>query len=332
MEPSFAEVRHLVTSGEAAVGLLRQAGATKESIFFSSDVLTVGPCSGEPYVHLAMRTLWNRGWDTRILSLDDLRQATDGHTPVAVWATFAPADLLWLIWALDGLSRISVRIDQLRLVRPMPPDRSQTLGGVTVEQARAAFASATRVSEGMLREASTLWNLFTSSTPSTFGEACWSANEAFPELRAVGNFYGACFPTVRAGQLRLAKLDEVLLRTLDDAWRTTADILDKMQDRDAFIPALGPFLAIRRLRNWAEHRVIERDARGATNPFLQDAFRATQLSQRLLDTGMSSVGEAPPLCVGGCVVNLQDIPWVMTEVSSCQRILLFGVQVPTPSP
>jgi len=89
----------------------------------------------------------------------------------------------------------------------------------------------------------------------------------------------------------------------------------------------GTFTAITRLRAWATHGAIAHEARSDMNPFRQDAFRPTDHTRRLLEHGLDSVADAPPLHVGGCRVNDPAAPWAHVPDGTGWRLALVGTTI-----
>lgn len=325
MPPTFAEAIHLVSS-DAAAGCVKQAGAPRTRIRFSDDRLTSGPCDVDPLRHEELRRAWDtEGWVQR-LRLDDLRAAIAGDAPIVLWATRAYSDLVWLWWALDGLGRIGAEGARIFLARPHPNDPHATTGGSTPDEARIALEAAKPITADEWREGAELWLAFASPSPLAFDEARRRGSSVFPELTSSADLHGAWFPRLMDGRLHLSELDAVLLRGIDGSWRTTGDV------HQAFAPDMfarlvcpfHPFFSIYRLRAWATHGVLEREALADENPWAQDRFRATDRMRALLEHGLDSVSDAPQLYVGGCLVNDPASPRVRVEDESGRRLALHA--------
>jgi hypothetical protein len=325
MPPSFAEAIHLVPSA-AACGGIRQTGGRGTRVYESGDRLTSGPCAVDPIRHEELRNAWDTdGWKRR-LSLDRLRDAVDGADPIVVWATRAFTDLVWLCWALHSLDRVRADASRVYLARPDPGDPRMEVGCSNSEQQRIALAAANPVTGAPWRDGVDLWIRFASASPLAFDEARRSGSSAFPELSSAGELHGAWFPRELAGRLQLAELDEVLLRGVDDSWRTPAELIGALSE-DTLVRLLGSFddnVPVYRLRAWANHGAIEHEPVANDKYFAQDRFRATDRTRALLRHGLDAVGDAPTQYVGGCVVNDPASPWVRIDGDSGWRLALQG--------
>ena len=323
MPPTFAEAIHLVPSDTAA-GCLLGAGAQRTRIHLSHDYLTSGPCDADPDRHEELRRAWNgEAWNRRP-GIEGLRTAIAGNGPVVLWGTRAFEDLVWLWWALHGLGRIGAEGPRFFLARPHPEDPLAGVGGSTPEEARIALEAARPITDDEWREGADLWIRYASASPLAFDEARRTGSSVFAELSSSAEPHGAWFPRLTNGHLRLSELDEVLLGGLDDSWRSTDDVLETLP-LDRFTRLVSPFegfFPIYRLRAWATHGVLEREALADENPWRQDRFRATERTRALLSHGLDNVGDAPQLYVGGCVVNDPASPWVRIEDDFGWRLAL----------
>lgn len=325
MPPTFAEAIHLVSSTSAAGNVL-QAGAPRTRIRGSDDRLTSGPCDVDPVRHDELRRAWDTERWKRPLGVEGLRAAIAGDAPVVLWGTRAFSDLTWLWWALDGLGRIGAEGPRFFLARPDPEDPLATVGGSTPDEARIAFAAARPITGDEWREGSELWIKYASPSPLAFDEARRTGSSVFPELTSSAELHGAWFPRLTDGRLRLSELDEVLLGGLDDSWRTTSDLF-KILPPDRVVRLNAPFdsfFSVYRLRAWATHGVLQRETLVDENPWARDQFRTTDRTRALLDHGLDSVGDAPQLHVGGCLVNDPASPWVRIEDAAGWRLALQG--------
>lgn len=325
MPPTFAEAIHLVSSTSAAGNVL-QAGAPRTRIRGSDDRLTSGPCDVDPVRHDELRRAWDTERWKRPLGVEGLRAAIAGDAPVVLWGTRAFSDLTWLWWALDGLGRIGAEGPRFFLARPDPEDPLATVGGSRPDEARIAFAAARPITGDEWREGSELWIKYASPSPLAFDEARRTGSSVFPELTSSAELHGAWFPRLTDGRLRLSELDEVLLGGLDDSWRTTSDLF-KILPPDRVVRLNAPFdsfFSVYRLRAWATHGVLQRETLVDENPWARDQFRATDRTRALLDHGLDSVGDAPQLHVGGCLVNDPASPWVRIEDAAGWRLALQG--------
>jgi hypothetical protein len=171
-----------------------------------------------------------------------------------------------------------------------------------------------------------LWIKYASASPLAFDEARRRGSSVFPELTRSAELHGAWFPRFTDGCLRLSELDEALLGGIDDFWRTTSDLFSTLPpDRLARLAwPFDPFFSIDRLRAWATHGALEREALADQNPWAQDRFRVTDRTRALLGHGLDGVGDAPQLYVGGCLVNDPTSPWVRIEDDSGWRLTLHG--------
>lgn len=327
--PSFAEAVHLVFS-DSAMGCLLQAGARRPRIHGSGDQLTSGPCDVDPVRHEELRRAWDAensvpGSNHRV-GLERLRAMIAGDDPVVLWGTRAFSDLVSLWWALDGLRRVGAEGPRFFLARPHPDDPLTTVGGSTPDEARVALAAAKPITDDEWREGAELWRKYASSSPLAFDEARRNGSTVFPELPSSAELHGAWFPRFTDGRLRLSELDAVLLGALRESWLTTSDLLQTLPaDRLARLEwPFDGFFPIYRLRAWATHGVLHREAVADENPWAQDRFRATDRSRALLDLGLDSVGDAPQLYVGGCLVNDPASPWIRIEDESGWRLELQG--------
>lgn len=322
MAPDFEQAIHLVSSDSAA-GLVKRAGATKGRVHTSTDLLTIGPCDVDPERHLTLRRAWNAEVWGQAFGLEDLRAAIAGDLPVVLWGTRAFADLVWLWWAMDGLGRIRPDLP-LVFARPRPGHPLESVGGATLEQAQAALAAASSIQDGELREGAELWRQYASPSPLVFDEARRRGSSVFPELSESSELHGAWFPRLKGGRLRLAELDELLLGRLSDTWCTTWDLLAEMPGRERLLWPFGGLYPVVRLRAWAAHGAVAREARSDDNPLEQDAFRLTDRTRTLIAQGLEGVGDAPPLYIGGCLVNDPEAPWVRVDDDSGWRLAPHG--------
>lgn len=311
MPPTLAEAAHLVSSS-AAYGSLRAAGAPWRRIHRTDDRLTSGPCDVDPIRHEALRRAWDtEGW-RRPLGLDDLRALIAGDDPVVLWATHAFSDLVLLWWALDGLRRIGAEGSRLFLARPRPADSEETVGGATPEELRLALAGARPITPDEWSEGADLWIKLASPSPLAFDEARRAGSAAFPELTSSAELHGAWFPRRTRGGLQLSEIDEDLLASLDDSSLSVSELARRFD----------PFIAIYRLRAWAQLGVVEHEEVVDQNPWVRDRFRATARSRALLEHGLDNVSDAPQLHVGGCVVNDPASPWTRIEDAGGWRLAL----------
>jgi hypothetical protein len=320
MPPLSAEAIHLVSS-DSAGGCLLQAGVKRARIRLSGDQLASGPCDVDPVRHEELRRAWASEHAGRALRLEDLRSAVAGDEQVVLWATRAFPDLLWLWGALDGLARFGAEGPRFFLARPQPNDPFAGVGGSTPDEARVALAAARPITADEWREGAELWSQYASPSPIAFDEARRRGSSAFPELTSSAEPHGAWFPRFTDGRLQLSELDQTLLRCFDESWRTTTDLFRRLpEDRRTLLLTFDAFFAIERLRAWAAHGALEREAVTDDNPYEQDRFRATERTRTLLDHGLDGVGDAPPLHVGGCLVNSAASSWVRIEDGSGWRL------------
>ncbi|MDX2087508.1 MAG: hypothetical protein SFX73_06650 [Kofleriaceae bacterium] len=233
-------------------------------------------------------------------------------------------DLVWLWWALDSLGRIGGNGPRFFLARPHLDDPLTTVGDSTPDEARIALEAARPITDDEWREGAELWIKYASASPLAFDEARRKGSSVFPELTSSGELHGAWFPRLTEGRLRLSELDAVLLGSVSESWLTTSDLLETLpQDRLARLAwPFDGFFPIDRLRAWASHGVLEREALADKNPWAQDRFRATDRMRALLGHGLDGVGDAPRLYVGGCLVNDPTSPWVRIEEDSGWRLEL----------
>lgn len=328
--PPLDQAKHLIF-GNSAAGHLHGAGARKQDIHFATDTLSAGPCSHDPEVHVALRRVWTREWEDRLLTLDDIRVALDAHSPLMVWASRGYSELVWLFCVLDGLQRLGADCRRVFLARPEPsgPPGSpfDATGGAAPEVLNAAHAAAQPLSEGALREGSSLWRAFNATSPSQFEAASHAATE-FPESGTCSgiDLHAVLFPVVDGDVLRLSEFDTFLFRQLGSDSRPAEDLY-LAAGRDGvghLLVAFGTAFPIRRLRAWALRGAVTREVRSSDNPFARDTFRLTDEGRKLLDGGIATVADAPPLFVGGCAVNHPDAPWVLTK-SAGSRFALHSI-------
>ncbi len=322
------EAIHFV-SGSAARGNLMGAGARKG--IYSDDRLTSGPCDVDPDRHAELR----RAWDTEAapginwrdpLDLATLGAAIARDEPIVLWGTRAFSDLVSLWWVLDGFGRIGAARSRFFLARPHSEHPFVTLGHLTSAAARIALAAARPVTDDEWRAGAELWLQYASASPLAFDQARRRGSSAFPELTTSAELHAAWFPRIKDGRLRLSELDEVLLGGARDSSRTASAIFGTLTE-DRVDQLVGPFDAyfpVERLRAWATHGVLEREALPDDNPFAQDRFRATDRARALLDHGLEHVSDAPPMYVGGCRVNDPTSPWVRIEDDSGWQLAAAG--------
>lgn len=331
MASSISETLHLVSCDSAAGGVMH-AGARRLFVRNLSEHLAIGPCDVDPKKHAELRRAWNAGHgyeSMQTFALDELRTSVAGDRPVVVWATRAYAEIVWLWWVLDSLARVGPLAHQL--ARPDTDTPLTTVGGVTPETAlKAAFSGAHVISEDEFREGAELWKLFTSPDPRVFDEARRNGSTVFPELRDSADLYGDWFPRLEDGRLRLSMNDERILASLTDELLITWDLNKRISNESAWEQRLwahGGLVAFWRLRQWAEHGVVAREMR--VHERGEEAldcertfFRFTDKSRALLENGLESVGDAPPLYVGGCHLNDPAAPWVRVSDGSDWRIIV----------
>jgi hypothetical protein len=316
---NFANAIHLVST-ESAGGHVKQVvkpdRVPRTNLKILNEQLTIGPCDVDPVRHVELRRAWNAEIGDEYpetFGLDDLRAAVAGDRPVVVWATRAYADLVWLWWILDGLGRIGPLGQPPLLVQPKPDDPRNTVGGTSPEAGRAALAVARAISDDELREGAELWKLFASPDPRDFDEARRRGSQ---ELSESAELHGAWFPRLDGGRLRLAEHDERLLASLTDELLITWDLNKRITATPGWERLLwthGGLVAYWRLRQWAAHGVVAREVRdddGDSIEAQRTVFRGTDRARDLLANGLESVGDTPPLYIGGCELNGPASPWV----------------------
>jgi len=318
MAITMTEAVHLV-SCESAAGSIMQAGAPRKNVKILSEELTVGPCDVDPKEHVELRRAWNAEMGDEFLKtfgLDELRAAVAGDLLVVVWATRAYPDLVWLWWILEGLGRIGPFAQPPLIVRPVPDDPRETVGGVPPEVSRAAFAGVRAISGAEFLEGAELWRLFASPDPRPFDEARRQGSPVFLELSDSADLHGAWFPRIEGGRLRLSEHDERLLASLTDEFLITWDLnkrISAVSGWERLLWTHGGLVPFWRLRQWAAHGVVARevgDDDGDSIEAQRTVFRGTDRARDLLVNGLESVGDAPPLYVGGCKLNDPASPWV----------------------
>lgn len=322
MAPAFIDAIHLMPEDPAA-GLVRQVGVPRKHIRVLSELLTIGPCDVDPERHVGLRRAWNAEESRETFGLDELRTAVAGEQPVVVWATRAYADLVWLWWVLDGVGRLGLLPRPVFVARPRLDHPLSTVGGATVEEALAALAALHPLQEDELREGTELWKQYASPVPLAFDEARRSGSLVFPELHESAELHGAWFPRFEGGHLRLAEHDERLLGCLTDRPLTTRELISEMPGHERLLWPFGGFVPVRRLRAWAAHGAVAREARSHDSFLEQDAFRRTAKTQALLAHGLDGVADAPPFYVGGCRLYDPAAPWVRVADESGWRLARY---------
>jgi len=327
--PTFAEAIHLVFS-DSGMGCVLMAGARRARIHGSGDSLTSGPCDVDPVRHEELRQAWNIACGHmpdagHLFGLERLRAAIAGDAPVVLWGTRAFADLVWLWWALDGLRRLGAEGPRFFLARPDADAPLTTVGGSTPDDARVALLAARPITDDEWREGAALWRAYASSSPLALDGARRTGSTAFPELLRSAELHGGWFPRVTERTLRLSELDALLLVGADETWRTTAALTGPLPPaRQGRLTQPFHLFVIDRLRAWATHGVLEREVVAGEFAWWADRFRATERSRALLDHGLGSVADAPPLHVGGCLVNDPTSPWVRIEDNAGWRLAMHG--------
>lgn len=328
MAITMTEAVHLVSSESAAGGII-QAGAPRKNVRILNEQLTVGPCDADPERHVELRRAWNAQIGdeyTKTFGLDDLHAAVAGDLPVVVWATRAYAELLWLWWILDGLRRMGPYASPTFLVRPTPDDPLETVGGTPPHKSLAAIADAHVISDDELPEGAELWRLYASPDPRGFDKARRRGSSVFPELSDSADLHGAWFPRLEGDRLRLAEYDRCLLENLTNEWLMPRDLLTRAVQTSKWKQMLRTFgsyyIPIWRLHAWASHGVVMLAVRDpdSDNLLEQNVFRLTNRARSLLENGLESVGDAPPVHVGGCRINDPAAPWVRVADDSSWRI------------
>lgn len=149
----------------------------------------------------------------------------------------------------------------------------------------------------------------------------------FPELHESADLHGAWFPRIDGDQLRLSEHDERLLATLTDEFLITWDLSKRITEVSGWERLLwtyGGLVPFWRLRQWAAHGVVEHEVRDYNDDDLLDVqrtvFRATDRTRALLANGIDSVGDAPPIYVGGCRLNDPASPWARVSDGAGWRI------------
>jgi hypothetical protein len=293
-----------------------------------SERLTIGPCDVDPERHVELRRAWDAEALSETFGLDDLRAAVAGELPVVIWATRAYDELVWLWWILDGLARLH---RPPFVARPVLADPLETVAGATPEEGRAALRVARALRDDEIREGCELWRLYASPEPLAFDEARRRGSQAFPELSESAELLDTWFPRLDDGRLRLSEHDERLLRSLTDEWLMPLDLsklITKTRGWERLLWPFGGFVLIWRLRQWAAHGAVSREIRDPNNdnPLERDAFRLTDRARALLVNGIEGVGDAPPICVGGCRLNDPAAPWVLVAEDSGWRIIRLAVR------
>ncbi|MDB4966692.1 MAG: hypothetical protein JWN44_2381 [Myxococcales bacterium] len=314
MRPELTSALHFV-HGDGAADTVRRAGAPPAAVHVRKDLLTVGPSDDDPARHRALRAAYWEMAREPAAALDHPSGVAAASTaPVALWATPAWSDQLWLWWTLDALGRAGVDAGRLWLAEPRSLEHPlASVGGVSVKAAAAAFDCAAPVTDAQLCEGAALWLKYAASSPLGFDEARRAGSVNYPELPTSAEVHGDWFPRRVDGRLRLAELDALVLSTLAEEWRTPAELLtadggSEISER-LFMP-FGDRFFLRRLREWAERGMARSEPRPGSTPFESIAYRIEPAGRQLVDDGLDSVADAPPLYVGGCLVNDPRSPWV----------------------
>jgi hypothetical protein len=261
--------------------------------------------------------------------------------PVLLWTAPLWREHLSFWWLLDAVARAGLNLKRFEVAEPRPDvgDAQQEwqfkLAHFTRAELLAAFDSRVPLSRRMLREGRTLWRKFASASPAAFDAARRKGSPCFPDLVGVAEMHGSYFPQADGngrGGLRLSALDQVFLGKLQGrAWVSPHDCLYDRRLLDFLLP-LGDLILPSRLSAWAAHApddpvLLTRQLRGV-NVFTNFAYRLTPRGRRIVEQGLASGTEAPPLAVGGCRAHAGRNPWVRRADGNGWRLerLFPGIQ------
>ena len=301
---------HLV-HGDSAAATVAHNGVPSDAIRVFKDLLTVGPCDEDPARHRTLRSAyWHTGAWPREAALPP-------DAPLIVWATLAWSDQLFLWWLFDAFERDGVDLPRLSWAQPHAGERFHaSVGGVSAAALSEALAQARPVSPAQLAQGASLWRKYAAESPLAFDEARRAGSPSFPELARTAEVHGVWFPRRVGVRLRLAAFDELILSTLNEEWRTPSDLLRTDPGQhipDRFFLPFGDLFFLRRLRDWADHGILKSEDRGGDSAFSAVAYRREASGRRLVEEGLKTVADAPPLYVGGCHVNNSAEPWVRID-------------------
>lgn len=328
---SISGAIHLVStdSGGGHVKVATRLAGLRRHLHVLNEQVSIGPCDVDTERHFDLRRAWNAeiGHEYKnTFGLCELREAIHGDLPIVIWATHAYSDLVWLWWILDGLVQLGPLASPPVIVRPIADDPHEDVGGIDPAKGVDALAVACPISEDEIREGAELWKLFASPDPRDFDEARRRGSLVFPELHESADLHGAWFPRIEDGRLRLSEYDQCLLASLTDEWMRPCDLmrsLARVPELDRLLRTFGAYwIPIWRLRAWAARGTIQSEFRDYANGNLleQDVFRLTDKTRALLETGMETVGDPPPVYVGGCKLHDPAAPWVRVPDGASWRI------------
>ena len=293
MTPSFETAIH-VAHGDSAAVSLRDLGAGR--VVVRRDLLTVGPCDGDPARHRALRqTYWGRLPDATpglagVDADEDLARELAGSERVVIWATKAWSDLTFL-WALvDAMARLGLA--RPFIVRPVADDDTMSTGGVAPARLRAAFDGVTPLDEATGKSCVAFWRAYTDASPLAFDQLRLRGAALVPELERMLAGHAAWFPWRDGDRVRLADGDAAIFR-----WAET----QRLDEVTRILHWIGDSSLFARTREWQTRGALAGSDR---QPTLTDRGRA------LVADGAASVAELPPLHVGGCRVNDPASPWL----------------------
>ncbi|HTN88262.1 MAG TPA: hypothetical protein VL242_31495 [Sorangium sp.] len=165
--------------------------------------------------------------------------------------------------------------------------------------------------------AATLWRLWCRRSPVALARFCASGSTLHPQLANLGRYLAGHFPRQAGGNLTLSRFDELLLRQLSHEWITSTRVFTNALRENlglhAWLAHLGDLYVPKRLLEWARHgqgRIIECEERPEKpSEMSRWAFRWHPGGESILDA-LPSLGDAPPVSIGGAVAYDAAHPWV----------------------
>lgn len=279
------------------------------------DSLVSGYSSADPEAHLRLRHAhWESIYDrTRCKEsmrlpgpvnsrelfdkISDCRSA-DGR--IRIVSQQRCRDRLFLWWILDAIRRY----DNTTFKEVSYCEISTAI--TDVHSAEEWLASNTIALNGEdVESGANLWLAFASGCPEEVRATSASANaDDFPSFGAseVRVIYRQVFPRLPfEGRVQLSEFDEVLLRSVkNSSWTNAAKIIgfvDEIQNE------FGAIVVCSRLVQWADSALkapaLEFIAPDRGDSIWTHSFRLTDSGTRLLESGLSSLNEAPKFPFGG---------------------------------
>lgn len=333
--PAFGDVIHLA-NGESTFGHLRLLGARK--VLGMRDSLTTGPVSTNPTEHTALRKTYWREFYRRIairfssahslISAADLSKGLAGRKPgqpVVLWSGSLWAELLFVWWACDALSRHGVSPGDVWLASTAgdfaryATRKPETPSHASDEEVRRIFTFSRRCTATELRSGARLWSAFAAGDLGALQEARTKAASA-PPLGPMPASACVMVPQLRRkgrqSRLHLSDYDQRLLGLFTSGEWSTA--LGRLKNRDtkagfmSLLEGYGDMIIPVRLAEWASHApdVLEsRPIPGAVTALGAVEYRLTNRGTELLHQGLSQPTEAPPIAIGGFVAYASDMEW-----------------------